>query len=167
MADPITISNFGDPVDLLLHILEPLKAKGVHVYPGFEDDMELPAVVPLISRRSGEAAFLGHDIGEMRVALLELNTITEGPDADSDCHDLQEACRKLIVEAWLNQTEVPGVGVINRITNTIIGSAVSDWQTSTGVVQYANLPAGAQRFEAVYRLLIRPPRSSKPVNRFI
>lgn len=161
------IPVIGDPVDLMLHILEPLKAKGVHVYSAFEDDMELPAVVPLFSRRSGESAFNGYDIGRTRVALLEMNTITEGPDADDDGHQLQEACRKLIIEAWMNQVEVPGVGVINRITNTILGSAVSDWQTSTGVVQYANLPAGAQRFEAVYRLLLRPPRSSKPANKFI
>lgn len=163
----IRIPIFGDPVDLIMHVLEPLKAKGVHVYSAFEDDMDLPAVVPLFSRRSGESAFAGYNIGHTRVALLELNTLTEGADAEADGHDLQEACRKLIVEAQLNQVEVPGVGSINRITNTIIGSAVSDWQTSTGVVQYANLPAGAQRFEAVYRLLLRPPRSIKPANKFI
>lgn len=158
---------FGSPVDLIMTILEPLKAKGVHIYPAFEDNMILPAVIPLLSRRSGQAGFAAASVVHTRVALLELNTITDGPDADELADQLQEAARKLILEAWLNQTEVPGAGVINRIDNSTMATAVSDWQTSSGVVQYANLPNGAQRFEAVYRLLLRPPRSTQPLNPFI
>jgi len=163
----VFVPTFGSPVDLILAVLEPLKAKGVHIYPAFEDNMMTPCVVPLFSRRNGQTGFAGHDGVHTRVALLELNTITEGPDADDEADKLQEACRKLIYEAWLNQVEVPGAGVINRISNSTIATQVSDWQTSTGVVQYANLPAGAQRFEAVYRLLLRPPRRVLPENPFI
>lgn len=158
---------FGSPVELVMTILAPLRDKGVYLYPAFEDNMLMPAVVPLISRRSGSSGYGSASPVYTRVAILELNTITDGPDADEQADLIQEAARKLLLEAWMNQDEVPGVGVINRIDNTVMASAVSDWQTSSGVVQYANLPHGAQRFEAVYRMLIRPPRSTEPLNPFI
>lgn len=158
---------FGSPVDLIMAVLAPLRDKGVHVYPAFEENMLMPAVVPLFARRSGQTGWAGHDKLFTRVAILELNTITDGPDADETADKLHEACRRLIFDAWLNQAEIPGVGVINRVDNSTMASQVSDWQTSTGVVQYANLPNGAQRFEAIYRLLLRPPRRVVPVNQFI
>lgn len=162
-----SVPVFGSPTVLLLKILEPLKAKGVHVYEAFEDHMELPAVVALVSRRNGAGGFGTASPTYTRVALVELNTITDGVEADDTADKLQEAARKLLFEAWLNQDEYPGVGVINRLDTQVIASRVSDWQTSTGVVQYAELPAGAQRYEAVYSLLLRPPRTVPPVNPYI
>lgn len=162
-----TLPIFGAVEDLLLGILRPvLEPKGVHVYAEFEEHMQLPAVVPLSSRRSGTTAFDGADVAHMRTAVIEMNTICDGPDSAKENAELQEACRHVIINAWRNQTVVEGAGVINRIDNSTIATHVTDWATSTGVVQYANLPNGAERYEAVYRLLIRPPTIPAP-NRFM
>lgn len=159
--------SFGPVEDLMIGILRPFFAgKGVTVYPEYEEGMQLPAVVPIHSRRSGTTPFSGGDIRFTQPAIVEMNTICDGPDSDDLNADLQEACRIALVQAWMKQTVIPSVGSINRIDNSTKATHVSDWATSTGVVQYANLPAGANRYEAVYRLILRPPIGGAP-NRFL
>jgi hypothetical protein len=159
---------FGPVEDLMLGILRPFfEDKGVLVAEAFYEGMTLPAVIPLHSRRSGNVGFQNKDQAFTEPALIEMNTICEGPEAKRENAELQEAVKHALFLAWRRQIVVPGVGVINRIQAGSKATEQSDWATSTGVVQYSTLPASAIRYEAIYKLLLRPDRSSSTTNRFL
>lgn len=163
-----TIPTFGSVDDLLLGIFRPFfNGQDVHVGTLFSSAIEPPLVIVRRERRSGTASVDSDDDRFIQPAIVSVNTITSGPDADMLGEQLQEACRIAIREAQQNQYVVPGGGSISAITNSIEPSRVSDWATSTGVVQYAALPKGWVRYESVYRLLIRPPDQTTVTNRYI
>lgn len=163
-----TIPTFGSVDDLMLGIFRAFfEGKGVHVGSLFSSALEPPMVIVRRERRSGTASVDSDDDRFIQPAIVSVNTITSGPDADQLGEELQEACRIAIREAQQNQVVVPGSGSISAITNSIEPSRVSDWATSTGVVQYAALPKGHTRYESVYRILIRPPEQSTVSNRYI
>ena len=163
-----TIPTFGSVDDLLLGIFRPFfDGQDVHVGTLFSSAIEPPLVIVRRERRSGTASVDSDDDRFIQPAIVSVNTITSGPDADMLGEQLQEACRIAIREAQQNQIVVPGGGSISAITNSIEPSRVSDWATSTGVVQYAALPKGWVRYESVYRLLIRPPDQTTVTNRYI
>lgn len=131
----------------------------VHVYERYSEDMELPAVIPLSANRSGMVAYQTPADQWVRSGIVELNTIASGPDRDWLNAQLQEACRHAIYEAWHKQKDYPNYGVINKVSNSNYARPESDWATSSHAVQYAKLPNGASRYEARYRLLVRPSRT--------
>jgi hypothetical protein len=139
----------------------------IHIGTLFSSALAPPIIIVRRERRSGQASIDSGDDRYLMSAIVSVNTITSGPDADQLGEELQEACRIAIREAQQNQTVVPGSGVISEITNSIEPSRVSDWATSTGVQQYASLPKGWSRYESVYRFLIRPPVQSETTNRYM
>lgn len=163
-----TIPIFGSADELLLGIFRPFfEGKGVHIGTLFSSGLEPPIIIVRRERRSGTQSV---DVGDDRFlqsAIVSVNTITSGVDADEMGEELQEACRIAIRQAVINQTVVPGAGHITRLENAIVPSRVSDWATSTGVVQYASLPKGWVRYEAVYRLILSPPEQALANNRFV
>lgn len=162
------IPVFGSTDMLMVSILrEFFTGQDVHVGTLFSSDLAPPFIIVRRERRSGQASVDAEDDRFMQAAIVSVNTITSGPDADELGEELQEACRIAIREAQQNQIVVPNCGVISKITNSIEPSRVSDWATSTGVVQYASLPKGWSRFESVYRLLIRPPDQESVTNRYV
>lgn len=160
---------FGPVEDLLLGILRPFFwGKDVLVAESFYNDMSLPAVIPLHSRRSGNVGYQNKDQAFTESCIIEVNTICEGPEAKTQNAELQEACKHALFHAWRDQVVVPGVGCINTIQAGSKATEQSDWATNTGVVQYATLPAGAVRYESIYKLLLRPdtdPSATK--NRYL
>lgn len=163
-----TIPTFGSVDDLMLGIFKQFfEGKGVYVGSLFASALEPPVVIVRRERRSGTASIDSDDDRYIQPAIISVNTITDGPDADQLGEELQEACRIAIREAQQNQIVIPGAGSISAITNAIEPARVSDWATSTGVVQYAALPKGQTRYESVYRLLIRPPDQTTVTNRYI
>lgn len=159
---------FGPIEDILLKVLKDYFAdKDVHVYGKYAEGLELPAVIPLSANRSGAIAYQTPQDPWVRSAMIELNTIAVGPERDVICAQLQEAARHAIYEAWFNQRSFPGLGVINKVSNSNYARPESDWATSSHAVQYAKLPNGASRYESIYRLLIRPPAASTYSNPFI
>lgn len=162
------IPTMGSVDDLLLGIVKPFFAgQPIHVGTLFAEGLPTPTIIVRRERRSGTASVDVHDDRYLQPAIVSVNTITDGPDADALGEQLQEACRIAIREAQQNQLQVPGSGHIAEITNSIEPSRVSDWATSTGVVQYASLPKGCVRYESVYRLVIRPPKQSQVNNPFV
>lgn len=162
------IPIFGSADELLLGIMrEFFDGKGVHVGTLFSAGLEPPMVIVRRERRSGTTGLLVGDDRYLQPAICSVNTITSGVDADELGEELQEACRIAIRQAQLFQTVIPGAGSINRIENSIPPSRVSDWATSNGPVQYAQLPKGHVRYESVYRLLLRPPSQTLVSNRYV
>lgn len=159
-----TIPTFGSVDDLMVNIMKTFFEghPDVHVGTLFASALEPPIVIVRRERRSGQASIDADDDRFIQSAIVSVNTITSGPDADQLGEQLQEACRIAIREAQQNQVTFPGCGHISAITNSVEPSRVSDWATSTGVVQYASLPKGWTRFESVYRLLVRPPLDHVP-----
>lgn len=159
---------FGAVEDLLLGIFRPFFAgTDANVSAAYYEGMKLPTVIPLHARRSGGVSYQTSDQAFTEAALIEVNTITEGLNADADGAELQEACRHALLLAQRRQLVVPGVGVINRIQSSTKATRQSDWATASGLVQYATLPSGAIRYEAIYKLLLRPDPHATSTNRYL
>lgn len=128
----------------------------------------IPFVMVRADRRSGSYTRQSGDERFLRASLLSVETFTTGVNAENDGYDLQESARLALWQAWDSQIEVPGVGSISRILNSSEAALVSDFATSTGVVQYASLPKNAARTEAIYQLFMRPPSHQQTIeNPFI
>lgn len=164
-----TIPVFGSVDDLILGVMRDFFAghDDIHIGSLYSAGLEPPMVIVRRERRSGTPSVDSDDDRFIQPAIVSVNTITSGPDADQLSEELQEACRIAIRLAQQNQVVIPGCGVISRITNSIEPSRVTDWATSTGVVQYSSLPKGWTRYESVYRILIRPPEQTTVQNRYV
>lgn len=164
----VHIPVHGSTDELLLHILQDFFAgQDIHIGTLFSEEITPPMIVARAERRSGGMADAIHDDRHMRPALISVSTITDGVDADEMGEELQEAVRIALRQAQLSQTVVPNGGSITRITNSSLPVRVSDYATSTSVVQYAGLPAGQVRYESIWRIIIRPPAKSTITNRYL
>lgn len=168
----LTFPVFGTVENLMLGLLRPwfarVEAAGgpkVHVYSEYQANMITPYVLVLNTRRTGIEAYETKDDEWARAAVLEVNTICSGPNAEDDCGKLQESVRHCLLEAHRNQTVVPNAGVINQVTTPTLATRQTDWASASGPVQYAKLPIGESRYEARYRMIIRP--ASTYENKFI
>lgn len=158
---------FGSVDELLREIFTQFFAgQDVHIYTVFSENMQTPAIVARRDRKSGTLALHSKDDRFMQPAIAMVTTITEGADADEMGEELQEMCRYALRQAQQLQISIPGCGSIAVYEESIHPSKVSDWQTSTSVVQYASLPKNAVRYESVVRLLVRPPAQETITNRF-
>lgn len=90
---------------------------------------------------------------------VTVHTFAEDPNGDEDAAILAEAVRVALRDAWLNHVVIPGRGHLTRVEMTSAPRRVTDWATATGPVQYADLPTGVWRYETLYRIGIRKPRS--------
>lgn len=152
--------DFGPIEDLVLGIFRRYFASHPEVYidSEFSESMPLPAVIARADRRSGITAFHSTtDDRFLKPAVIAVSTFCIGPNADSDSSHLAEACRLALRQALREQWVIPGAGHLALVDNSTPATRVSDWATSTAVVQYASLPKGAARYEGIYRLLVRPP----------
>lgn len=158
---------FGSVDELVRGILEGFFAsQDIHIYTTYSENMDLPAIVARRDRRSGTLALASRDDRFMESAIVMISTITEGVDADEQGEELAEMCRYALRQAQQQQLSIPGCGSIAVMQVSTHPAKVSDWQTSTSVVQYASLPKGAVRYELIVRLLVRPPDQSTITNRF-
>lgn len=163
-----TIPVFGSVDDFMVALFRDFfTGHDMHIGTLISSGIEPPIIIVRRERRSGQASIDATDDRYIQPAIISVNTITAGPDADMLGEQLQEACRIAIREAQQNQIIYPGLGSISAITNSVEPSRVSDWATSTGVQQYASLPKGWTRYESVYRLLMRPPEQSLVTNPYI
>lgn len=158
---------FGSVDELVREVLEKFfQDQDVHVYSLFSENMQTPAIVARRERRSGTLALHTGDDRFMMSAIVMVTTITNGVDADEEGEELQEMCRYALRQAQQRQYSIPGCGSIAVMEESTHPAKVSDWQTSTSVVQYASLPKNAIRYEAIFRLLVRPPAQDTITNRF-
>ena len=91
-------------------------------------------------------------------AVVFVHVFTEGNNADRAAAIFSEAIRVALRDAWRDQVvtehgSIASYQMANRPTRR------SDWATSVGPVQYANLPTSTVRYETMYTLQIRRPLS--------
>lgn len=159
---------FGSMDELLLGIFRRFfEGQDIHLGTLFTEDLQPPIIIARRERRSGTVADSTEDHRFLMPAIFSVNTITAGVDADEIGEELQEACRLALIQAQQEQWVIPDAGVISTIENSTVATRVSDWATSTGVVQYASLPKHWVRYESIYRVLYRPPQQSTITNRFV
>jgi len=88
---------------------------------------------------------------------FEIQVYTKDPDGDELGALVSEAVRSALHDAWQNHVTVPGKGTVLKITLENEPHRASDMQTSSGPVQYADLPTGVWRYESEYSISIRRP----------
>ncbi len=165
LNDLLNGPQFAPVEDLLLELLWPLEDEipGLTIRSLIPEGVECPFV--LVRREPGaysSASFgLAGDDRYLQRAVVKVNTFTDDPDGDAKGALLQDVIRRRLSACWRRQITVPGMGSIARIQTSAPAQRVSDWATSTGVVQYANLPKGAHRYEATYGLVVRPSTTSR------
>lgn len=127
----------------------------------------MPFIMVRAEKRSGKETTRSRDERFLQASQLSIETFTAGVNAENDGYDIQESCRLAIWNAWREQIVVPDAGSIATIVRSSGAAFVTDYATSTGVVQYASLPKATARTEASFQLMIRPPDQSTIANPFI
>jgi hypothetical protein len=153
------IAELSPVEDIMLHVLraEIQTPHGISVQSLIEIDQTFPLV--LVRRGPGFGEWEG-DTRFTDVADIIVTTFAPDPNGDEDASILAEVCRVVLRDAWLDQTVVPGRGHIFRCQMTSAPRRVTDWATSSGPVQYADLPTGVWRYETEYNIGIRKPRTT-------
>ncbi|WP_406192360.1 hypothetical protein OH733_05430 [Streptomyces griseus] len=113
----------------------------------------------VIARRDPSFGNWAGDTRFLDAARVGVNVLCEDPDGDQDAAILSEAVRVVLRNAWMAQTVYPGLGHITRVDLASAPRRQTDWATSTGPVQYADLPTGVWRYESTYDIEIRKPRN--------
>lgn len=155
MTLPAEILNLVEmhPVeDLAIQLLRD-KITTIPVQSQINDDQVFPAIV--IHRGDVIGEWWGGDPRFVDHARLDVFCFTEGPDADRDGSLLAEAIRVVMRDSV--NIVVPGLGHITRVEMTSPPRNAADWDTATGPVQYADLPAEVVRYSTTFALEVRKP----------
>ncbi len=143
--------------DIVLYLLRAGLPEEIRVQSLISVHQEFPMVMP---RRMANFGDWGGDPRFTDRALIALHVFVEDPNGDEDAAILSEACRVVLRNAWLDNTVVPDRGHLINIELTSAPRRVADYTTSSGPVQYADLPTGVWRYESIYRIAVRKPRST-------
>lgn len=125
---------------------------------------EIPYV--LARKHFTQQWWAGDNRGFINDVWLKVETFTQDPgfvDATTPGGDDQGSVLSEIVRKALRDSVgkvVPGVGHIAQFQVINDARRAADWTTATGPVQYADLPLGTWRYEAIYRLRTRHQPSS-------
>ncbi|MEU9605457.1 hypothetical protein [Streptomyces sp. NPDC048057] len=141
--------------DLMLAVLQQ-GLPGIQVQSLISKNQTFPLV---IARRDPSFGNWAGDTRFLDAARVAVHVFCEDPDGDEDAAILSEAVRVVLRDAWLKQVVYPGRGHITRVDLASAPRRQADWATSSGPVQYADLPTGVWRYEATYDIEIRKPRS--------
>lgn len=151
--------QFGSADEIFVGVLKRYFAgQAIEVATIYQEGMTLPMVETRRERRSGTMGLGTKDERFLRSAVMVVNCLVSGINAEQEAEQLSEACYNALLEAMVNQIVIPGKGHISDIKNSSTIASEPDWATSTGSVQYAQLPKGTVRYETIYRVLFRPPR---------
>lgn len=86
-----------------------------------------------------------------------IHVYVEDPDGDEKGALLSDAVCDVMAEAYRDHWGFPGLGSVTSIKCTQAPVRETDWATSSGPVQYADLPTGDWRYEARFRARVRLP----------
>lgn len=109
----------------------------------------------------------GGDGGDPRFtdkARLSIQTFVAGIDGDQGAGDLAHYINRVLFQEARERRTAPGRGTL--LSSRMVGSPrrAPDWASSTGPVQYAELPSGVWRYETIFEVTVRHPlpQSSTP-----
>lgn len=168
MTDPIIVDPNPLP-DSVLDLIENVPVEDIILavlrsgLPDTDIFSYVPAHPPshfiLVRRLAG----LGEWDGDQRFTdegRFAIQTYTQDPDGDWKGAVLSEAVRVVLRNASLSHWRDPELGSVIEIRLIQEPSRVTDWATSAGPVQYADLPTGYWRYESSYSIKTRKPRRS-------
>lgn len=89
---------------------------------------------------------------------LTVSVFTTDPNGREKGQIVSEAVRVVMRTAWLEHWYFPEYGSINKLIMKVEPTQSPDWATSSGPVQFADLPANTFRHETEYYLTVRKPR---------
>lgn len=144
-------AEFTPAEDFAVELLRP-ELPGIPIGTLIQSDQTFPYV--LVRRADSFGSWSG-DHRFVDDVQLFVHVYCDGPDSDEEAALLSDVIRTIIRDAWLNQTVVPGRGHIIGFDLVSSPRRVSDWATSAGPVQYADLPTGVTRYETRYGLMVR------------
>jgi hypothetical protein len=148
------MAEFAPVEDVLLPILR-ARIPEVPIQSLYKDDQDFPVV--LVRRVNPIQGWPG-DPRFIDIAIIDIECLCEGIEADTDGALLGEAVRVALRDAWREQDVIEGKGGVIFTKQIIPPHKVPDWATSVGPVQYADLPQGVARYESSYRVDIRKPK---------
>lgn len=119
------------------------------------DDQDFPF---MLARRDGDWGAWDGDPRFLDAGQISVQTFAEGIEADTDACQLGEAAH-IALRSSINQV-FPGLGHITKARMLAAPHRKSDWATSTGPVQYADLPAGVVRYETTFFVEFKKPTST-------
>lgn len=140
--------------DILLAVLEE-GLPGINVQSLVEDDQSFPLV---LARRLPHLGYWDGDERFLDSADIVVHTFAPEPDGDEDAALLAEAVRVVLRNAGRTKKKIPGRGHVNEVRMTSAPRRAPDWATSSGPVQYADLPTGVWRYETQFHMSIRKSR---------
>lgn len=146
------MAEFSPIEDILLPILR-AGLPGISVQSVIEKDQTFPMV--LARRSSTASSWTDGDPRFIDASSVFIFAFCEDPNGDEDAALLSEAVRVVLRDAYRNQVVVPGRGHISALHMVAPPRRVADWATSSGPVQYADLPTGVWRYEAHYDIDFR------------
>lgn len=148
-SEVLDLVHFSPMEDLILALLR-LKFTTVPVQSLIASDQTFPVI---LIRRGEDFQYDGDSF--VTSGTLRVNTFAEGLNADDDAALLGEAARVALQQS-LNIV-IPDKGHLSKFRVISMPVRRPDWATSTGPVQYADLPTGVVRYEATYEVAFRRP----------
>lgn len=142
--------------DLLLHILH----EGLPDVPTFSLIPDSPPPNFILARGLPGNGLWRGDERFVQDARFYIHTFTSDPDGDWKGATLSEATRVVLREASTNKWGTAELGWVNEIKLDSEAGRVTDWATSVGPVQYADLPTGYWRYQSIYHIKYRKPRQN-------
>lgn len=106
--------------------------------------------VPTMGNWHGDPRFMDH-------VTINFQIFTKDPDADDKAALIGEAIRVTLFEAAKEQKVYPFLGWLKSARMDEGPSRQTDWASTTGPVQYADLPAGFARYQATFSIRARRP----------
>lgn len=150
------IAEFAPVEDLLLAILRE-KLPSMQIQSAIWDDQTFPFI---LVRRAQTIGNYGGDPRFTDWAELSVHVFCQDPNGDEDAAILADAVRVVLRDAGRERKVYPGLGYLTKVELASAPRRSSDWATSSGPVQYADLPTGVWRYEARYEIEIRRPASN-------
>lgn len=149
------VTEFAPIEDILLGLLRG-GLWGIPVYTLIPEKPVFPFV--LVRKVSNSISQWDGDPRFVDRARFTVQAFTQDPDGDEAGAVLSEAIRVVLHQHWMAHTNVPGFGTIVKLEMVASPTRVTDWATSAGPVQYADLPTGTWRYEAQYVLTVKRAR---------
>ena len=167
------LSYLGLPAEITTRVeLHPVEDIMLRVLRGALPASPIYSMIPFDQTRLGDYFILVRRLpgwgiwdGDDRFvdfAGVGVHVFTKDPNADEKAALISEAVRVAIRDAVRSNTYFPDLGALKKVRMDEEPVRRTDWATSSGPVQFADLPSGYQRYEARYSLWIRRPIWSEP-----
>lgn len=150
-AEVLDLVQFHPIEDLLLAVFRDAFSQ-VEVITRYSKDQGFPVI---LLRRIDSWGRPDRDDRFVQTHQVVVHTLCNGLNAEEDASLLAEAA-KVVLTNSVNKV-MPGLGHVTMVDPISLPNMAPDWATSTGPVQYADLPTGVVRYEGIYEVAFRRP----------